>query len=90
MEAMSLLRRRLVFPYLFYTLFCAFLTGLAGWSAEQYLNLEFVWLLVFCSLLFAVLQLCVFVILIERPLSRVIHEMKALLTGRAYRRIMTD
>ncbi len=88
---MMLFLRRHLFVYyalllVFLALFSAFsvyvLTPFAYWEAEHSLFVG--------VLLFLVLTLLVSFSVIFSPLTKIIREMKALLTGRPYRHVMTD
>lgn len=90
MEAMSFLRRSLFFSFFFYAVFCVALSWGSVWLGIRYLGMD-PWSAISVGLcLFLILVLCVYGVVIHRPLRKIIHEMKALLTGRSYRRIMTS
>ena len=89
MRRMSFLRRSILVPFLFTLIISGILAfGLSFLSLKFYplgtgklLGMGFGLMFIFSG--------ASFVVTIHRPLRRIIHEMKALLTGKTYRRVLT-
>ena len=88
--AEMLLRRHLFTSYVLLLLIFGGLSGAFGVLAQQKTWIPEPWLLPSTLALFCVLSAGSFYWFIQRPFKKILREMKALLTGRPYHRVMTS
>lgn len=88
---MSILQRSIVAPIFFWLLLIGALSFVLGKGLEYFIPTIDKDLILFISLATAMwLSFSLIVFKIHNPLNKIIGEMKALLTGKSYRRIMTS
>ncbi len=89
MRRMSLLRRSILAPFLFSLLISGLLAFGLSLLSVRYYPVKGPTLLALGLGLMFIFATIAFYTNVQRPLQRIIHEMKALLTGKTYRRILT-
>lgn len=87
---MSVLRRSIFIPFFFALLVSGALAFAFFWFSEQQELLDPLWRVVGSLGIMVLLGTAAFYFSVSRPMRKIVHEMKALLTGKMYHRIFTN